>query len=142
MDDRVRALFEPALATAPASQANEAIGRVRREQGGGDPADPDAPLARSYELTVEGWDAFVSQALPRLVYHLESVGAHPPGCGGVVVAAFDGETLRFLLAGELIARSARALSVSPLELFERHGTGESRTARRGPPLLLPGPGTE
>ncbi len=141
MDDRLRDLFLPSLATAPAAQANEAIGRVRREQGGGDPADPDAPLARSYELVLSSWDALVDEALPRLVYHLESIGARLPHCGGVVVAAFDGDTLRFVLAKDLIERVSKALGLSPLDLAERHGTGESRTAQPGPPLLLPGPGS-
>ncbi len=141
MDDRLRELFVPALATASAADANLAIVRVRREQGGGDPADPEAPLARSYELVLSSWEEFVHEALPRLVYHLESLGAHLPGCGGVLVAAFDGETLRFVLARELIERVSKSLGVSPLDLAERHGTGESRTAQRGPPLLLPGPKT-
>lgn len=139
MDDRLRQLFEPSLATAPAAEANEAIGRVRREHGGGDPADPEAPLARSYELVLSGWDAFASEALPRLVYHLESIGAHLPRCGGVIVAAFDGDTLRFVLAHDLVERVSKVLGVSPLDLAERHGTGESRTAQRAPPLLLTGP---
>lgn len=139
MDDRLRALFEPPLAIARAMDANQAIGRVRREQGGGDPADPEAPMARSYELSVSTWEAFEKEALPRLVYHLESLGAHLPACGGVVVAAFDGDTLRFVLARDLIERSCRALGVSPATLVERHGTGESRTAKAAP-LLLPGGG--
>lgn len=138
MDQRLRDLFEPALATAPAADANEAIGRVRRGQGAGDAADPHAPLARSWEIVLTGWEEFVGEALPRLVYHLESLGAHLPGCGGVVVAAFDGDTLRFVLARDLIQRVCRSLGVSPLDLVERHGTGESRTAQRGPPLLLMG----
>jgi hypothetical protein len=142
MDDRLRDLFLPSLATAPAAQANEAIGRIRREQGGGDPNDPEAPLARSYELVLSSWEALVNEALPRLVYHLESVGARLPHCGGMIVAAFDGDTLRFVLAKDLIDRVAKALGVSPLDLAERHGTRESHTAQSGPPLLLPGPGPE
>ena len=140
MDDRLRELFEPALATAPAAEANQVVAQVRREHGGGDPADPEAPLARSYELVLSGWEAFVAEALPRLVYHLESIGAHLPGCGGVVVAAFDGDTLRFVRARDLLERTCKALAVSPHELVQRYGTGESRTAQRGPPLLLAPPG--
>ena len=136
MDDRLRSLFEPPLATARAVDANEAMGRVRRQHGGGDPEDPDPPLARSYELSVSTFAAFAGEALPRLIYHLESLGARLPGCGGVIVAAFDGEELRFVLARDLIARAAAALGVTTAELARRHGTGESHTAQRAPPLLL------
>ncbi len=139
MEDRLHKLLQPSLGTALAVNANEAIGRVRREQGGGDPADPDAPLARSYELVLSSWDAFEHETLPRLVYHLESIGAHLPRCGDVVVAAFDGDTLRFVLARDLIQQASQALGVHPLDLAEQHGTGESRTAQRATPLLLTGP---
>ena len=76
--------------------------------------------------------------MPKLVYHLESVGAHLPECRGVVISAFLGERLFFLDAKALVARVCAMLGVTAEELVERHGTGERRTAVREP-LLLPGP---
>ena len=98
------------------------------------------PLARSYELVIDpgaSWERFVAEALPRLVYHLESVGAHPPSCKGMVVAAFVGDRLHFLRAGEMLGRAAELTGVPVEELFRRHGTGESRTAVSSPTLPLP-----
>ena len=88
--------------------------------------DPDEP-----------WERFAREALPRLVYHLESVGAHPPSCKGMVVAAFVGDRLHFLRAGEVLRRAAELMGVAVEELVRRHGTGESRTAVSSPPLPLP-----
>ena len=84
-----------------------------------------------------GWERFAADALPRLVYHLESVGAHPPSCKGVVIAAFVGDRLHFLRAGEMLRRAAELAGVPLEELFRRHGTGESRTAVSSAPLPLP-----
>ena len=89
-------------------------------------SDPDEP-----------WERFAREALPRLVYHLESVGAHPPSCKGMVVAAFVGDRLHFLRAGEVLRRAAELMGVAVEELVRRHGTGESRTAVSSPPLPLP-----
>jgi hypothetical protein len=97
-------------------------------------------LSRSYEMVLDPRATFASFAadlLPRLVYHLESIGARPPACKGVLVAIFDGDDLHFVQAGDLVARAADLSSVPVEELFRRHGTGESRTAQSGPPLALP-----
>jgi hypothetical protein len=152
VDDRLSRLLELAYRTVPAAEANRAISEAREEAAGGGAAasrplraqEGALPLARSYELVIDPdapWDRFASEVLPRLVYHLESVGAHPPSCKGVVVAAFEGDRLHFLRAGEMIARAAELSGTSVAELFRRHGTGESRTATAGPPLALP-PGGE
>lgn len=168
-DGPLAELFALAWRTAPALEANTAIEAARRASAAGaileaaaargdgpaldDPAAVDAWLeergdavepARSYELVVPaaaGWDWFAQDALPKLVYHLESIGAHLPGCAGVVVSLFAGDRLCFVGARELVAYAARRLGVSPEELARRHGTGEVRTALRdgppGAPLALP-----
>lgn len=153
MDSRLSRLLEIAYRTVPAAQANQAISEEREEAAASGAATSrplrDAagglPLGRSYELVIDpegSWEQFATGALPRLVYHLESVGAHPPGCKGIVVAAFAGDELHFLRAGELIGRVAELTGTSVAELFRLHGTGESRTAVRGPPPALPPGGTK
>ena len=148
MDDRLSHLLELAYRTVPAAEANRAISEEREEAAAAGAAasrplraqEGSLPLARSYELVIDPdapWDRFAAEVLPRLVYHLESVGAHPPSCKGVVVAAFVGDRLHFLRAGEMIARAAELSGIPVAELFRRHGTGESRTAATGPPLALP-----
>jgi len=132
-------LLQDEFGTAPALEANAAIARSRRQAAGGDPDDEGAPVFRAYEAVLTSFDAFVSGLLPRLVYHLESIGAHLPECRGVIVAAFAGETLHFVAAKALIARACAMLHVSPAELVHQHGTGERRTAIASEPLLLPGP---
>jgi hypothetical protein len=152
MDARIARLLELAYRTAPAAEANRAISAAREEAAAAGAAaarplrnvDASAPLSRSYELVIDpvsDWEAFAAGALPRLVYHLESVGAHPPSCKGVVVAAFVGDVLYFLRAGDMIARAAEISGIAVEELFRRHGTGERRTAVAAPPLALP-PGGE
>jgi len=148
MDDRLARLLELAYRTAPAADANRAISEAREEAAAaGAPAARPAralegslPLARSYEMVIDpdvSWDRFAAEALPRLVYHLESVGARPPSCKGMVVAAFVGDRLHFLRAGEMLGRAAELIGVPVEELFRRHGTGESRTAVSSQPLPLP-----
>ena len=148
MDDRLARLLEFAYRTAPAADANRAISEAREEAAAAGAAaarpvrtlEGSLPLARSYELVIDpdaSWERFATEALPRLVYHLESVGAQPPSCKGMVVAAFVGNRLHFLRAGEMLRRAAELTGVSVDELFRRHGTGESRTAVSSPPLPLP-----
>jgi hypothetical protein len=148
VDERLSRLLELAYRSVPAAEANRAISEAREEAAAGGAATSRpprtladaAPLARSYEIVIDpavGWDRFASEALPRLVYHLESVGAYPPSCKGMVIAAFVGDRLHFLHAGEMLARAAELTGISVDELFRRHGTGESRTAVTSPPLALP-----
>jgi hypothetical protein len=155
MDDRLRQLLEPAFREVPAREANAAIARARRERaegraGGAGSAgdgrsanarsidDEDGPSLRSYEMVLSSFDLFAREQLPKLVYHLESVGAHLPECRGVIVSAFVGERLFFLDAKDLVARACSLLGVTPEMLVDLHGTGERQTAQREP-LLLPGP---
>jgi hypothetical protein len=148
MDDRLARLLELAYRTAPAAEANRAISEAREEAAAAGAAasrpqralEGALPLARSYEMVIDpeaSWDRFAAEALPRLVYHLESVGARPPSCKGMVVAAFVGDRLHLLRAGELLGRAAELTGVPVEELFRRHGTGEARTAVSSPPLPLP-----
>ncbi|MGZ6142919.1 MAG: STAUR_1299 family protein [Myxococcales bacterium] len=138
MEERLRELLADAFREVPAREANQAISRARRERAGGDPDDDEGPSFRSYELVLSTWETFVREQLPKLVYHLESVGAHLPECRGVMVSAFVGERLLFLDAKALVARICTMLSVTAEQLVDSHGTGERRTAIREP-LLLPGP---
>jgi hypothetical protein len=139
LEPRLAELLQDAFGRTPAREANSAIARARRERAGGDPDDEGGPAFRAYETVLTTFDAFASGALPRLVYHLESIGAHLPECRGVIIAAFTGETLHFVDAKALIARACALLGVSPAQLVQRHGTGERRTAVASAPLLLPGP---
>ena len=149
MDERISQLLHLAYRTVAAADANTAIAHARHEaaESGAAHARPlrsdDTPVAlsRSYELVLDpesDWQDFVQNTLPRLLYHLESVGAHPPICKGIVIAAFVGDRLHFLHAGDLVRTAAELMGISVEELFRRHGTGESRTARTEPPLALPG----
>ena len=141
MDERIGRLLEKAFRVVPAPEANRAIAHARRERAGGNPDDEDGPALRSYEIVLGSWDVFAGDQLPHLVYHLESVGAHLPGCKGVIISAFTGDRLHFVDAGEFVAAAARELGMSTDALVERFGTGERRTAQ-GAPVLLPGPGPE
>ena len=149
MDERISALLDLAYRDVPAAEANTAIAEARRQaaESGAAPARPlrdddsGVPLSRSYELVLDPateWQRFEADVLPRLVYHLESVGAHPPLCKGIVIAAFVGDRLYFLRAADIVRHASAALGISAEELFRRHGTRESRTAARGAPLALPG----
>ena len=133
--EKLRELLAAAFREVPAREANVAISRARRERAGADPDDEGAPSLRSYEMVLSTWEAFVRDQLPKLVYHLESVGAHLPGCGGVMVSAFLGERLFFIDAQAVIAKACALLAVTPEQLVERHGLGESRTAVTEPLLL-------
>lgn len=139
MEEKLRELLQDAFAESPAVDANAAIARTRRERAGGDPADEQAPALRAYEMVLTGFDGFARDLLPRLVYHLESIGAHLPECRGVLIAAFAGDRLHFVDAQAFLSRAARMLGVSSDELVRRYGTGERRTAMSSEPLLLPGP---
>jgi hypothetical protein len=135
MEDKLRELLQDAFAQAPARDANVAIARARRPEG----ADEGSPSLRSYEIILSGFEVFATDLLPKLVYHLESIGAHLPECRGVLIAAFTGDRLHFIHAKAFVARACAMLGVTADELVRRHGTGESRTAVRSDPLLLPGP---
>ena len=136
MGSKLDELLGAAFREVPAQEANQAIARARRERAGGDPDDDDAPTVRSYEIVLTDWDKFVREQVPKLVYHLESVGAFLPDCRGVLISAFLNDRLFFLDAKDLVAGVCRMLGVTPAQLSELHGLGERRTAIREP-LFLP-----
>lgn len=138
MEEKLRELLQDAFSDAAPREANSAIARARRQRAGGDPDDEQSPTLRSYEIILTAFEPFARELLPKLVYHLESIGAHLPGCRGVIVAAFAGERLYFLDAAAFVGRACRMLGVTADELVRRYGTGERRTALDSPPLLLPG----
>jgi hypothetical protein len=138
MKEQLLELLEPAFREVPGREANQAIARARRERAGGDPDDEAAPAVRSYELVLTTWESFVRDQLPKLVYHLESVGARLPRCRGVMISAFLGERLFLVDAEALLARVCRMLGVTPEQLVARYGLGERGTAVRET-LLLPAP---
>jgi hypothetical protein len=139
MEEKLRELLQDAFAESPARDANAAIARARRERAGGNPDDEHSPALRTYEMVLTGFEAFAKDLLPKLVYHLESIGAHLPDCRGVLIAAFAGERLHFVEARAFLSRASRMLGVTSDELVRRHGTGERRTAVDSGTLLLPGP---
>jgi hypothetical protein len=139
MEEKLRELLQDAFAESPAQEANLAIARARRERAGGNPDDEESPKLRTYEIVLTGFEAFARDLLPKLVYHLESIGAHLPACPGVLIAAFAGDRLHFVDAKQFVARACQMLGVSSDELVRLHGTGERRTAIDPGALLLPGP---
>jgi hypothetical protein len=110
----------------------------------GNPDEGSEPMehpARACELVFAPdatFQAFAEQQLPRLVYHLESIGAHLPKAAGVVICLFLGDELHFIRAADFVAEVCAQLGVSAEELVRRHGTGELRTAVRGPLAKPPG----
>ena len=161
MDDRLDHILALAWRIVPAAEANEAIEIARRMSGAAvqpmrgaildadnEITDPgmqsaaDSPAARAYEIALgpeATFDSFVKQQLPKLVYHLESLGAHLPQARGVLLAVFAEGKLHFLEVGEVIGEVCRLLGTTPQELTRRHGTGELRTAIRAPMAALPPP---
>lgn len=143
--DSLKPLLELAFHRADARTANDAIAAARSMAGVDDPF--------SYEVLVDPKDtlaALANRILPRLVYHLESRGAHLPECRGVFFSMFVGEELHFIHAREAMPLLAQAVNLSFKQLSQRYGTGELRRALEpgetpptprqelGPPPLLPG----
>jgi hypothetical protein len=99
---------------APAAEANTAIARVREERGD----------ETSYELVLPEKDVrafLLERTLPRLVDYLESVGAKLPGCGGVFLSVFAGDTLHFIQARDAVRLLAEWSGLSLDELKRRYG---------------------
>ena len=103
-----------AFAQAPAAEANQAIARTREEQGD----------LKSYELvlpTDQVRTFLLERTLPRLVDFLESTGAKLPGCGGVFLSVFAGDTLHFIHARDAIQLLSEWSGLSLQELKRRYG---------------------
>jgi hypothetical protein len=146
VDPRLEQIVELAFRSVPAADANSAIGAVRRGSGK-DPKDGEGggggeTPARAYELVLPPaatFDSFLRDQVPKLVYHLESIGAHPPQAAGVVICLFAGDQLHFIHAGKLLETLCRLLEIAPVELVRRFGTGERRTAMPAALAALPPP---
>jgi hypothetical protein len=118
MDAAADELLRLAFDRAPAVEANDAISRIRTQQG-----DEFSP-ATSYELVLPAENVrahLLDNTLPRLVNYLESSGAKLPGCGGVFLSVFSGDTLHFLHAREVVGLLARWSGLSMDELRQRYG---------------------
>ena len=103
-----------AFAQAPATEANQAIARTREEQGD----------LRSYELILPADQVrafLLERTLPKLVDYLESVGAKLPGCGGVFLSVFAGDTLHFIHARDAMRLLSEWSGLSLEELKHRYG---------------------
>ncbi len=133
LDEKLRELVTLAFQTSPASQANAAITAAREaEAQGGEPV-------RSYELVVpadasSAW--LLGTAVPKLVYHLESLRARPPAFEGLILSLFVGENIHFVRAADFLPAAARLTGLTLDELYARFGTGELRTAVRADGQLL------
>lgn len=151
MDARLEQIARLAFRSVPAVEANAAIAAIREAAApdGSGPGrgpstaggPPGAPI-RPYELVLApaaSFDSFLADQLPKLVYHLESIGAHPPRAAGVVICLFAGDRLLFLHAGELLEAVCGFLDIAPGELVKRYGTGEQRTAMPAALAALPPP---
>jgi hypothetical protein len=143
MDPKLTPLFEKAFDRAPALRANERIQAARE-------ALAAQPKVRSYEVVVPPEPTLEwlrTTVLPRMVYHLESLGLRPPQAPGVFVTFFMGEELVLVHGRDLFAFAEQALGMTSAQMLERWGTGERRTPIRGDeeprtPLRLPLPGPE
>ncbi|MBI5543658.1 MAG: hypothetical protein HY901_07225 [Deltaproteobacteria bacterium] len=113
-------LLDKAFSRSPAREANDAIHRIRESEGIG---------VRSFELVAPS-DAGIAwlekDVLPRLVYHLESLGIRPPSYKGVFVSLFQGEELFFIRTLDFMAIAGAALHLSADQMYARWGTGELR----------------
>lgn len=136
MDARLEQIVGLVSRSVAAADANSAIDEARRGLGSGE------GLARSYELVLPGdatFDSFVRDQVPKLIYHLESIGAHPPRAAGVLLCLFVGDRLHLVRAGDLLKTLCGLLEISPAELVRRYGTGERRTAAPAALSALPPP---
>lgn len=132
-------LFQPlldlAFERASALDANARIEDVRERLGRESPA-------RSYEVVLPERSSleWLSESLmPRLVYYLESLGAHPPEAPGIFVSVFAGQELFFLRVSDVFAFASTTLQLTSDEMLQRWGTGEQdlTPSRPSPPHLLP-----
>ncbi|WP_309895413.1 STAUR_1299 family protein [Archangium sp.] len=118
MDAAADELLRLAFERAPAAEANEAISRMRDQEG------DELSGASSYEFVLPDGDVrawLLEYLLPRLVNHLESSGAKLPHCGGVFLSVFSGDTLHFLRAREVVELLSQWSGLSMAELQQRYG---------------------
>lgn len=128
-------LLAKALDRAPARDANAAIERARAEVGEG---------SRSFEVVAgDGAEWLERTLLPKLVYHLESLGIRPPKYPRIFASLFVGDEVVFVRMQDLMEFSSGVLGLTADRMYEKWGTGERREAVRDekkPILALPGKG--
>ena len=133
MESTLQPLFDRAFLRAKAQEANQTIQRAREVEG-----EP----ARSFEMVVApeaGLEWLQAKLLPRLVYHLESLGVRPPAYPGVFLSLFLGDELFCVHTRDAMAFAQEALHLTADEMYARWGTGELRHAIRpdeDPPRTL------
>lgn len=118
MDAAADELLRLAFDRAPALEANQAIARIRDQEG------DELSGATSYELVLPAENVrsfLLDYMLPRLVDYLESSGAKLPHCGGVFLSVFAGDTLHFLRAREVVELLSRWSGLTMAELKTRYG---------------------
>jgi hypothetical protein len=143
MDPTLLPLVDLAFGMAEAIQANAAIAEARDAHPGARPT--------SYEVVVadgQGLAALAEAVLPRLLYHLDSLGARPPHWGEVFLSLFIGHQLHFVQASDAMPLLLAARGLTAAEALQRFGAGgrtpkAAEPAAGGSPLLLgPGPAKE
>ena len=141
MNPLLEPLFALSFHCAPAQDANAVLQAARERLG-------PSGTVRAYEVLVPpeaDLDWFCQSVLPKLVYHLDSLGLRPPAAAGLFLAFFREKDLCLVHASDALAFAASALQSTPEELFRRFGTGELRgpapveAEPRPVPLLPPGP---
>ncbi|WNG36387.1 hypothetical protein F0U61_23945 [Archangium violaceum] len=118
MDAAADELLRLAFDRAPALEANQAIARIRDQEG------DELSGSTSYELVLPAENVrsyLLDYTLPRLVDYLESSGAKLPHCGGVFLSVFAGDTLYFLHAKDVVELLSRWSGLSMAELKTRYG---------------------
>jgi len=117
-----------AFASAPPSEANQAIARAREAS-----AHHGVP-GLSYEVALPalGVDAFLlERALPKLVYFLDCRGVKLPHTPGIFVSLFSGDRLAFIEAGAFVLALAKRRGLDAAEVVRRYG----EQGAGDPPLL-------
>lgn len=121
MDESLRPLLDAAFLRGPALEANAKVRQAREEFGG--------ESARGYEVVVPpdgsaGW--FCESVLPRLVYHMESLGSRPPQAAGFFLSLFVGEEVVFVRARDAFRFAAEVTGLTSDQMLARWGTQELR----------------
>jgi hypothetical protein len=131
MDARLQRLLDLREREAAARDANREIARFR------DDMSERAPEARSFSYEVvlredATFEQVARDVLPRLVYHLECMGAPLPECAGVFLSVFEGPRLHFILAAQFVGLCAEMLGTTTALLARKHGPSLQPLVLRAP----------
>ncbi len=138
MDSKLAQLFSLAFDRGPAREANARIQAARDQLA-------SQSKVRSYELLAPAeptMEWLTETVLPRLVYHLESLGVLPPEAPGIFLSLFVGEELLLIHARDLFAFASLELGLTAQQMLDKWGTHELRVPirpepTREAPLALP-----